>query len=598
MNVISCFYKLGLMVLFFYVYLITQDIKVFAVDFKHDIKAIYEINENGSTNVQYEFTTSNQVANNYLKKFEFLFPFEPEGLDVSKSPTRIEVVQLNKSSNTGIYKLVVEFVEPVIGKDKKFQWKLSFRIKDILINHGIQKAIIIPTFSENDPSITFDISVKYPKSIGDVAYVYGNADVESEGQYNIYHFYSKNNLESSIVFLIGLGADYEFELKDGSETNKIFLPYQTNYQNVYYENFQSDSESLRYEKNFIYLNNKKDTVLKGYIKTNDSDEDAYYQQNTYQYTHYAYLDEIAKTFKKENKSTYDIAKDIYIQALKRFKVNDYKVNLFTTNSLSENKFEVNVVELNYIYRSLLAKFNIESRGVFGYVFPIQPLKRDSFNAYQHVWTEFWDGSKWVVVDPAWYLSSGGTVYFDNNNYHHIKFGHYNEEKEIIDFFKQDRYFIVKPLKQIYKPSDTSTNLELKLDAYSALNQSLILEFYNPTSKILKVSKIDISTSQNHFLPDSENTSSFLIPPKSTIKHNITVENKVSVKKSNIDIQVTAQYTDLTSVKDFVSVKDQLEMKTNISRYLTSVYLAVILLVYVILLVFLLVRRPLTTITNH
>ncbi len=262
MNVISCFYKLGLMVLFFYVYLITQDIKVFAVDFKHDIKAIYEINENGSTNVQYEFTTSNQVANNYLKKFEFLLPFEPEGLDVSKSPTRIEVVQLNKSSNTGIYKLVVEFVEPVIGKDKKFQWKLSFRIKDILINHGIQKATIIPTFSENDPSITFDISVKYPKSIGDVAYVYGNADVESEGQYNIYHFYSKNNLESSIVFLIGLGADYEFELKDGSETNKIFLPYQTNYQNVYYENFQSDSESLRYEKNFIYLNNKKGYCLK------------------------------------------------------------------------------------------------------------------------------------------------------------------------------------------------------------------------------------------------------------------------------------------------------------------------------------------------
>lgn len=580
------------MTLFFFLYLAAQDMKVFAVDFKHDIKATYEINKNGSTNVKYEFTTSNQVANNYLNKFEFLLPFEPEGLDVSKSPTRIEVVQLSKSANTGIYKLVVEFVEPVIGQNKTFQWQISFRIKDILINHGMQKAIIIPTFSENDPSITFDISVRYPKSIGDVAYVYGNADVEFDGEYNVYHFYSKNNLESSIVFLIGLGADYEFELKDGSQIDKIFLPYHTKYQNIYYEKFRSDSESIRYGNSFIYINNQKDTTLKGYIKTTASYEDIYPQQNTYTYKRYTYLDEIAKTFNKENKTEYDIAKDIYIQALKRFKINDYKVNSFTTSSVVENKFEVNVVELNYVFRYLLSLFDIESRGVFGYVFPIQPLKRDTFNSYQHVWTEFWDGSKWVVVDPAWYLSSGGTIYFDNNNYHHIKFGHYYDESEITDFFKQDPYFSVKPLNQIYEPSDTSTTLELKLEAYSAINQNLVLEFYNPTPKILQVSKIDIFAGGDNFLSDLDEVSSFLIPPKSTIKYPIKIKNDVSVRKRNIVIEVFAEYTDLINVTNLVSVKGQLEVKTNISWYLIMAYFAVTILVYLVLFVFMLVHRPL------
>ncbi|BDQ04882.1 MAG: hypothetical protein KatS3mg084_0400 [Candidatus Dojkabacteria bacterium] len=594
----SSLYKLVGLFLFLFVYFLLQDNKVFAVDFKHDIKAIYEINENGSTNVKYEFVTSNQVANNYLKKFEFLLPFEPEGLDVSKSPTRIEVVQLNKSSNTGIYKLVVEFVEPVIGQNKTFQWQISFRIKDILINHGIQKAILIPTFSENDPSITFDISVRYPKSIGDVAYVYGNADVESDGEYDVYHFYSKNNLESSIVFLIGRDADYEFELKDGSQIDKIFLPYHTKYQSVYYENFRSDIESLKFENNFIYINNKQDTALKGYIKTTDSDEDVYHQQNTYKYRHYTYLDEIAKTINKENKKAYDIAKDIYIQVLKRFKINDYKVNSFTTNSITENKFDVNVVELNYIYRNILEKFDIESRGVFGYVFPIQPLKRDTFITYQHVWTEFWDGSKWVVVDPAWYLSSGGTIYFDNNNYHHIKFGHYYDESEISDFFKQEAYFIVKPLTQVYKPLDIDKKLELKIDSYSSLNQNLTLEFHNHTSQIIQVSKIDISTNIDSLRSDFDEISSFLIPPESKIRYPIKLESDISITKRNADINVSAQYTSSFNLVDTATVKKQLEITTNISRYLVFVYTSVLIGVCVFLFISMVSLRPFSGISYY
>ncbi|MFQ3676282.1 MAG: transglutaminase domain-containing protein, partial [Endomicrobiia bacterium] len=320
----------------------------------------------------------------------------------------------------------------------------------------------------------------------------------------------------------------------------------------------------------ISVNVSPEDKINSIIRVRQGYENQFYPTSNV-YDKYTYLDALMNEVESDNKTHYEIAKYIYVNILKKFKVIDYSFNENTTNQLSDGKYEVNIAELNYIYRYLLNKFGIDSRGVFGYVFPVQPLKRDSYNTYQHIWTEFWDGEKWIIVDPAWYLSSGGTIYFDNNNFHHIKFGDYQQESDLISFLNQRKYISLTPLNNPSSINNQNTDFNINIDNYINLNRELMVEFKNPTNQFVKVNIIDILSESESVTPEKGTFSQKILAPRSNLKYSIPFDYGLVLLDKNIKLDMHIKYNMFENESLTKIYKVTVNLRSNISGYMSLIF---------------------------
>lgn len=540
--------------------------KSHAADFTHEINANYEINESGEAQVTYEFQTTNKIQNNYLKSFELQLPFEPSAINISESSTPIKIKELNRANAISNYKLNIEFANPVIGINRKYEWQFSFIIKDIIIPHGMQKALIIPTFAEEESFLTYNISVKYPKKLGKIQYIYGNVGIQDKDEFLYLNFVSTTNPSESILILIGDKQDYSFEIKEISEKTNIILPANTEYQKVLYKDISSDLKFQESYKNSILAEINTGEKINGIIRTQSGDDREYiFTQNLFD--NYPYLDNIIREIGPENKSKYDIAKVIYINLLKHFTINDY--GFYNNNfALYEGKKEVNVIELNYIYRYLLNKFGIETRGVFGYVFPIQPFKRDTFKTFSHIWTEFWDGRRWVITDPLWAFSSKNTIYFDNNNFHHIKLGNYQQENEIEYFLKITKFISITPLSEESDINSNKESISIDINNSTHLNREILLEIKNSGNQFIKIESLNIISHNRSVSTLNKDFSKRVLAPGALLKFSLPLNYGVIFYDQNLPLEVEVGYDTFDNEIQTSIIKTNTILRSNISRYIT------------------------------
>jgi hypothetical protein len=242
----------------------------------------------------------------------------------------------------------------------------------------------------------------------------------------------------------------------------------------------------------------------------------------------------------------------------------------------ENK-KVNPAELNKIFRESLSSLNIDNRGVYGYVFPVQPFQRNEYVTQEHVWSEFWDGEKWISVDPTWKVSSGGTDYFDKNAFHHVKFGNYHDMKDLDAFFANSGLVSFVPVK--YK-SNLERKLEIEMSAYNDtyLNKEFRVVLVNKSNQIVKINSIFPSLNLDGvLLKDKKIDINKVIYPQSELNFTIPLEYGLVFRNKEGSVAINVEYEDLNRTWSSKNFSHTITVRSNVSKYLSQMILGVVVL---------------------
>ncbi len=524
--------------LFFVIYwcyfLVARANSVNASSFKHSFNAVYEIDDNGHTNVMYSIKTFNNTDTDFLKSIRLELPFKVDGdINSYNSHTPIVVNKYQEDNSLNLLYLDIDFLDPVIGKDNSMEWSLSFQISNIIKEHGSQKVVIIPKFLVDNVDLDNSIKVKLPKKIGKVSYVYGGKlDESDQNFYTITSEYSsiydhEDSGGKSLIVLIGDKAFYQMSIKNSGNNEKLLLPMDNPYQKAFYtDNFfdKTSSVVINYDEWHInlgkYFSQTSDLKTAYIVSQLGYDRIRQPNGNRFVCSRDLILDSKIITFldslkSEENLDLYAKSKKVYIY-LSRFRVQDFG-NIYEgdfNKIANPTSVELNAFELNFLYRYMLCLLGINTRLSYGYVFPVQPLIGYTDDAYQHSWVEIWDGSRWILADPSWYLSSKD-IYFDNNNFIHIKFFHlYEASNDLIDVFRQQYGKLsVKALSSLPAEAVREFNfndLEFSIDPILKDRRSYRVRLRNSSNQFVFVNNINFDCYICYKFQSSLNSSDIVV----------------------------------------------------------------------------------------
>lgn len=539
-------------------------------EFQHSISATYTILGDKSANATYNFRTTNIINNNYLTSFTLRLPFEPVEIVTDGSQNPVKIKNLKKLSDNNIYEVEIDFVKPIFGKDKAFDWLFSFKIKDLVLSHGMQNAIILPTFAKDISISNYNININIPKSLGQIRTVYGNAGIADTGNTYSVNFVASTNQASSVSVLLGPIQQYSFEIKSEEENeNTVTLPENNTYQQTVYSEFPDRIFNIEtsYRGNFFSI--KKGEIISGIVST-DSNKDTIRSEGKVYEPGFASIKNKVEGLSMQNLTNKQKAEKIYLDLIANYSINNYSIAKDFALSLEESKLNVNVAEINQVYREMLGVAGIESRGVFGYVFPIQPFQRNEYFVEQHLWTEFWDGNEWISADPAWLISSRGTNYFDKNRFHHIKFGNYFEFDKLDDFFNTKRFLKIKPLSDA---SALSINEDLQIDFNSEvyLNKEVKLSIKNRSNFPIKLTNLNLKFDSEEIDFKRINIiEPIYIYPNSDLAFTLDLDYENSLFKRETKSELTVEYEDENQAVKERKIDTQIIIQSNLSSIISYI----------------------------
>jgi hypothetical protein len=552
-------------------------------DFEHRVDINYFIENNNTAVVDYSFETTNKINNNYLKNFKLQFPYKPEAIDVGNSSTQIRVGNIEKINDANFHSLTIDFLQPNYGINKKFYWSFKFKINEFLIDHAMQNVIALPTFSQEsneDQQIKdYSISVNLNKKYNKPTYIYSEYEFSETPEYYIYKFKQDKITTSSITMLLGEEQDYSFGVKNIK--GNIFLPEDNASQKIYYNEFPERKIS----KSNLINNNielKENESISGIIKTNDNYDRNYHEKEEYILTPSDFAKEISKTIYIDTGLSNEAkAKVLYRNLYKKFTASKYLPGVddkivFGDKKDNEGKIFLNPAEIIQIYRELLSIYNIKSRGVYGYVFALQPFKRINFQTEIHIWTEIWNGEFWIPSDPLWQDSSKGTDYFDQLSYHHIKFGNFYDYSQVADFISQQGLINLIPLSKSVPISD-DLNIKINYEKEAYLNKEVVVTLTNNSKRPYLIKELNINSDKRK-VSSTTNINDIILYPNTFTNLILTIDYDLIFFEEDIKCDLLL-YLDNNNTVEEKTHNLNITIRSNISTYF-SLFVIVILGVFI------------------
>jgi hypothetical protein len=281
-----------------------------------------------------------------------------------------------------------------------------------------------------------------------------------------------------------------------------------------------------------------------------------------------YLNDLVSSVNTSNLTKTQIAQTIYQNYLTRFAIDDYRIANDLQIDITEDKFKVNSLELNYIYKYLLNRFGIQARNIYGYVFPIQPFKSTDYKTEKHIWTEFWNGSEWITTDPVWYLSSRGTVYFDNNDFTHISFGNFTSVNDLKNFLSADQLVSVIPIStSAYK--ENFSDLSINFTNQVFMNRELQATITNTSNTPIALKDISLNL-PNHdinVLKDFNNLD-IILYPNTTITLAFPLDYDLVLLNETKTAHINVDFGGVETGQTSQTLDSNITIQSNISSYMS------------------------------
>ncbi|MEK7605529.1 MAG: transglutaminase domain-containing protein [Patescibacteria group bacterium] len=404
--------------------------------FTRDYAVVYAVGEDSRTKVSVTVTLTNKTSDYYASSDTINVGFDTlEELTARDPQGAIKPIVTKTDSGNSIE---LPFNKHVVGKDKALVFNVSFFSPDIAHHSGKIREINIPGVANPDDFNRFSVEVKVPESFGKPNFI---KPVTPDGKL----LFSKELLgKSGISVVFGDEQVYDLRLTYHLGNKNLFpirtevaIPPTTNYQEAaissidpkpknvvidqdgnwlaQYELSPSQQFDVHVTEKIRVLRTPKEQELSPQEMTDDLKDKQFWQVSNPK------IKELAQKLKTP--------RAIYEYVVKNLK---YDFNRLTTDQprlgavgALERRNSAVCLEYTDLFIALARAAGIPSREVNGFAYT-QNSKQRPLSLVQdilHAWPEYYDQDRktWIMVDPTWGNTTGGTDYFNVFDFDHITF---------------------------------------------------------------------------------------------------------------------------------------------------------------------------------
>lgn len=411
-------------------------------NFSTSYNITYTLSDNADTHATMDVALTNNTTDYYASSYSIHLGFPTiKNLKTFDTTGNLRAT-LIKTENG--YTINIPFNSEVVGYGKKRNFTMEFDTPDIAKQQGSIWEVNIPGL-ENQESITnFTVTLSYPSSYGKPAFIKPAIDFDPNNTTHTLTF-TKDQLGSSgISISFGSSQVIAYQLTYHIKNTNLFpikteiaLPPTTQYQEITLDTLDPEPLQVTIDTDGNWLaeyslapSESKDIIAKGSAilflnpkqeTLSTKDRSLYLAEKQYWNTTDPKIKEVAKTL--------HTPRDIYNYVVETLsydysRVTDQKERLGAKKTLA-NPTSAVCLEFTDLFIALARASGIPAREVDGYAFTENSKQRplSLVKDILHAWPEYYDDQKqaWIMVDPTWGNTTGGTDYFDVLDFDHFAF---------------------------------------------------------------------------------------------------------------------------------------------------------------------------------
>lgn len=402
--------------------------------------AIFVVQEDTTTTVTQRVSIKNNTEYYYTPSYGMTIGYDDvENISVTGPSGTIPFTTTDTPEGK---RIAITFNNRVVGLNRQNDFVVTFTSKEIAHHNGALWEIQIPGIKNVEDFEQYKISVSVPEKFGKPSIIKPQKDYLYSG--NSITFNKASLGESGIFIVFGNEQYYSFSL-DYHITNtnlfpiktEIALPPTTNYQEVIIESMDPVPQDVYQDTDGNWLaeynltSQQKQTVhVKGKVRVVHTPRvEPLSAENRKKYTTQQKYWELTSNEIKTAAKDLNSARDIYEYVVQTLtydyaKVAGDNVRLGAKKTVQTPANAV-CLEFTDLFVALARAKGIPARSIEGYAHTendrLRPLSL--VKDVLHAWPEYYDDEKkmWVMVDPTWGNTTGGTDYFNVFDFDHIVF---------------------------------------------------------------------------------------------------------------------------------------------------------------------------------
>lgn len=409
-------------------------------NFDIGINSSYKINEEGTANVSSIINIQNKTKYNFTSAFDIKLQKINDVRNVKAyyMGNRIQTTLKKDDESTVIE---ANLGKRIYGENKTFEFTIDYETSQFAKKTGDFWEIYIPSLQNYNQLSDYNITISVPQSFGKLSISKPENFLAQSGVY----VFKKEVLDKSGVFLLfGSSQTYKIDLDYHLSNSNLFpikseiaVPPSTNYQDIIIKNISPKPVYIYEDSDGNWLavyqlapNQKLDvkTTLLAKVYTTPKKEilaqdkkNLFLEEKKYWETNNVKIKKIASNLKT--------AGNIYNYVVKTLGYNFSKIigenqRLGAANALAHANSAL-CLEFTDLFIALARSAGIPARSVEGFAYSenvnIKPLSilKDTL----HAWPEYYNNEKqaWIMIDPTWGNTTGGSDYFNSLDLDHITF---------------------------------------------------------------------------------------------------------------------------------------------------------------------------------
>lgn len=401
----------------------------------------YTLTDNGQAHSAMDVSVTNKTTDYYASSYTINLGFENVTNLKAFDSTGELSVDVKKSENG--YSITIPFNSQVVGFGKKRNFTISFDTNEIAKKQGSIWEVNIPGLSDQESISDFTVHLSYPSSYGKPAYVKPFISLTQDKNNSL--TFSKEQLgKSGISISFGASQIANFSLKYHIKNTNLFpikteiaIPPTTQYQEIVLNSMDPlpiqvtiDQDGNWLAQYYLSPSESKDITVKGSaILLLTPRQEELTEEEKKLYTSEKKYWNVSDPEIQKNAKDLKTPKDIYNYVVNKLsydysRVTDKKERLGAKNVLA-NPTSAVCLEFTDLFITLARANGIPAREVDGFAFTENSKQRplSLVKDILHAWPEYYDFDKkaWIMVDPTWGNTTGGTDYFDTLDFDHFAF---------------------------------------------------------------------------------------------------------------------------------------------------------------------------------
>lgn len=410
--------------------------QTYASDFVTTYDVTYNVLTSGITHVTFNINLTNTSSDYYASSYKIQVGFnniraitarDPDG------PITPSVINTSEGKQIGLI-----FNKHVVGKDNTLHFTLDFDTTDIAQKVGTIWEVNIPGLTKQYDFSNFTAHVRVPSSFGSASYI-------KPKQPNNNLDFNKDQLgNAGISLAFGNKQQYNYDLFYHLQNNNIFptqteiaLPPDTNYQKVLVNSISPKPNNVRLDNDGNWLASftlkprqtlkveaKGDIIVYLLPKQQPITQDEaklYLEKQPYWQTTDANIQKLAHQLKTPQ-SIYNYVVSNLHYDFSRITKSESRLG---ASAVLQQPNSAVCLEFTDLFVALARAAGIPAREVDGYAYTHDTQQRpiSDIEDILHAWPEYYDQQQktWIMVDPTWGNTTGGTDYFNTLDFDHVAF---------------------------------------------------------------------------------------------------------------------------------------------------------------------------------